>query len=101
MSHRLEFSPEARRDLVEIGDYIALDSLANARRFVAKLRGQCIRIAKRPLAYPLRDNEAGIRFAPLGRYLIFFRVTDDAVRIERVLHSARNLAQLVIPKIEG
>jgi plasmid stabilization system protein ParE len=29
--------------------------------------------------------------AALGRYVIFFRVLDDVVRIERVLHGARNL----------
>ena len=100
MTQRLEFSPEARRDLVEIGDYIARDSLINARRFVAKLREQCKRIGERPLAYPFRDKDAGIRFAPLGRYLIFFRVTDDTVRIERILHSARNLSVAILPKLE-
>lgn len=101
MSQRLEFSPQAKKDLIEIGDYIALDSLSNARRFVAKLREQCKRISERPLAYPFRDKEAGIRFASLGRYLIFFRVKDDSVRIERILHSARNLAHLMFPKING
>jgi plasmid stabilization system protein ParE len=29
--------------------------------------------------------------AALGRYVIFFRVLDGTVRIERVLHGARNL----------
>lgn len=30
------FSPKSRQDLIEIGDYIARDSRANARRFVAR-----------------------------------------------------------------
>lgn len=29
--------------------------------------------------------------AALDRYVIFFRVIDDVVRIERVLHGSRNL----------
>jgi plasmid stabilization system protein ParE len=29
--------------------------------------------------------------APIGRYVIFFRVLGDVVRIERVLHGARDL----------
>jgi toxin ParE1/3/4 len=45
-----------------------------------------------PLSYPGREDLApGLRMAPLGRYVIFYRVLDDMVRIERVLHGARNL----------
>lgn len=92
---RLVFSPVARRDLIEIGDYIAQDSRASARKFVAKLRDQCERISKMPSAYPLRDRTAGIRYAPVGKYLIFFRVENNQVRIERVLHGARNLVAML------
>lgn len=86
------FSPKARQDLIEIGDHIALDSQANARRFVGKLMEQCQRIGKAPMGYAGRDDLApGVRMAALGRYVIFFRVLAEAVRIERVLHGARNL----------
>lgn len=86
------FSPKARQDLIGIGDHIALDSPANARRFVGKLMEQCQRIGKAPMGYVGRDDLApGVRMAALGRYVIFFRVLGDAVRIERVLHGARNL----------
>jgi toxin ParE1/3/4 len=33
----------------------------------------------------------GLRLAAIGRYVIFFRLIASAVRIERVLHGARNL----------
>ena len=86
------FSPRSRQDLIEIGDYIARDSRAAARRFVAKLIDQCKRIGRAPLGYVGRDDLApGLRMAALDRYVIFFRVLDDVVRIERVLHGARNL----------
>jgi toxin ParE1/3/4 len=86
------FSPKARLDLLDIGDYIAKDSRANARRFVGKLVDQCVRIGEAPLGYPSRQElAADLRVAPLGSYLIFFRVVDSAVRIERVLHGARDL----------
>lgn len=89
---QVTFSPKARQDLVEIGDHIALDSPANARRFVGKLMEQCQRIGKAPMGYVGRDDLApGVRMAALERYVIFFRVLGDAVRIERVLHGARNL----------
>jgi toxin ParE1/3/4 len=86
------FSPKARQDLLDIGDYIAKDSRANARRFVAKLMEQCQRIGHAPLAYTGREDLApGLRMAPMGRYVIFFRVLGEVVRIERVLHGARDL----------
>jgi toxin ParE1/3/4 len=88
----VSFSPKSRQDLLDIGDFIAKDSLANARRFVAKLIEQCQRIGTAPLSYPGREDLApGLRMAPMGRYVVFFRVLGDMVRIERVLHGARDL----------
>lgn len=86
------FSPKSRQDLLDIGDYIAKDSRANARRFVVQLIDQCQRIGRASLGYVSREDLApGLRMAALGHYVIFFRVIDGAVRIERVLHGARNL----------
>lgn len=86
------FSPKSRQDLCDIGDTIARDSRANARRFVGKLIEQCQRIGRAPLAYGGREDLApGLRMAAMGRYVIFFRVIEGSVRIERVLHGARNL----------
>ncbi len=89
---RLTFSPKARQDLLDIGDYIARDSRAKARRFVGELMEQCWRIVHAPLGYASREDLApGLRMAALDRYVIFFRILDDTIRIERVLHGARNL----------
>lgn len=86
------FSPRSRQDLIDIGDYIARNSRANARRFVAKLVTQCQRIGLAPLGYASREDLVrGLRMAAVGRYVIFFRLLDGVVRIERVLHGARNL----------
>jgi toxin ParE1/3/4 len=86
------FSPKSRQDLLDIGDYIAKDSRTNARRFVAKLIEQCRKIGRAPLGYVGREDLApGLRMAALDRYVIFFRAVDGVVRIERVLHAARNL----------
>jgi toxin ParE1/3/4 len=92
----LTFSPKARQDLLDIGDFIAKDSRVNARRFIGKLMIQCERIAKAPLAYTGREDLApDLRMAPMGRYVIFFRVLVDAVRIERVLHGSRELRAIL------
>lgn len=88
----ITFSPKSRQDLLDIGDYIAKDSRTNARRFVGKLIEQCERIGRAPLAFVSREDLApGLRMAPMGAYVIFFRVLGDVVRIERVLHGGRDL----------
>ncbi|MEY4591704.1 MAG: hypothetical protein RIR18_599 [Pseudomonadota bacterium] len=93
----LVFSPLARQDLLDIGDYIAKDSRANARSFVDQLIAQCERIGSAPLIYPSREDlAAGLRTAALGNYVIFFRVLQAVVRIERVLHGSRNFPPLFL-----
>jgi toxin ParE1/3/4 len=90
------FSPKSRQDLLDIGDYIGKDSRANARRFVSKLIDQCQRIGRAPLGYVSREDLApGLRMAALGHYVIFFRVNDGVIRIERILHGARNLPSVL------
>ena len=90
--NRLEFSPLAQADLEAIGDYIAQDSPANAAQIIEKLRLQCDRLSRTPLAYVARPELGiGLRSCAYGRYVIFFRPARNAVRIERVLHSARDI----------
>lgn len=86
------FSPKSRQDLLDIGDYIAKESRANARRFVVRLIDQCKRIGRAPLGHVGRDDLApGLRMAAMDHYVICFRAIDGVVRIERLLHGARNL----------
>ena len=95
------FSPKSRQDLLDIGDHIVKDSRANARRFVAKLVDQCQRISVAPLAYTGREDLApGLRMAPMGRYVVFFRVLGEMVRIERVLYGARDLPAIFGPGVQ-
>jgi len=89
------FSVIAERDLEEISDYIARDNPARAVSFLQEMRGQCLKITAYPEAAPLRPElGAGIRMLPFGRYLIFYTVHADHVRVERVIHGARNIPDL-------
>ena len=92
---RIGFSPKAERDLEEIGDYIARDNPARAITFLDELRASCLEIAARPGSYPVRPELGeGIRRAVYGRYLIFYSAGVGALRIERILHGARNLERV-------
>jgi len=89
------FSPKAVFDLREIGDWIAKDSPRRALTFVAELREHALSIGVSPLAFPSREDLAsGLRMAVHRPYLIFFRIGTEAVRVERVLHGARDLREL-------
>ena len=89
---KLSISPRAARDLEGIGDYIARDNPERAISFVREIRQQYRRIARRPGAFPARDDlAAGLRMAVHGNYLILFSILDKTVRVERIIHGARNL----------
>jgi len=95
---RLELSPLAETDLEAIGDYIAMDSPANALRYIQEMRAQCRKITKAPMAYVARpDLGEGLRSCAHGRYVIFFRPSDAIVRIERILHSALDIRSDLMP----
>jgi toxin ParE1/3/4 len=89
---RLRFSPFVKYDLAEIAEYIAQDSPRHAVNWIRVLRSRFVEIAKQPLLYRLRP-ELGVdaRLAPVGHYVILFRVRQDTVRIERVVHGSRDL----------
>ncbi len=93
---KVKFSPAARSDLRSIADYIAKDSPERALSFVDEIEVRCRAIADMPKAAVQRnDLRPGIRMVPFRRYLIFYTEADDGVRIERILHGARNLPDLL------
>jgi len=88
------FSPLAEMDLEEIGDYIARDNPARAISFIQEIKKQCHKITNAPEAFPLRpDLIEGLRMLSFRRYLIFYTV-GESVRIERILHGARDYSVL-------
>ncbi len=88
--------PKAVADLEAIGDYIALDDPQRAVSFIDEMTTVCTRIAERPRAFQRRDDLArGARQAVHGQYLILFTIGDDTVVIERILHGARRLEDLI------
>jgi toxin ParE1/3/4 len=84
---RLRLSPLVPGDLEEIAEYIAQDSPRHAARLLRLLRAKMKDIAKQPEIYRLRPElGAEARLAPVGPYVILFRIRQNAVRIERVVH---------------
>ncbi len=90
---RLVITPLAQRDLETIGDYIAEDNPARAVSFIRELRYHCRKVGQMPEAYRLRPDIAeDIRSSVYGRYVFYFVIDNDIVRIVRVLHGAMDAA---------
>ena len=83
------FSPQANLDLMEIGDWIALDNRQAALKLVREIQTLCESLVRSPHRYPL-DQRAGFNRAVHGRYLIFYRIKPQEIQIARILHSARD-----------
>ena len=95
---KVTLAPKALRDLKDIGDYIAYDNRDRARDFVRELRARCDKISQSPQSGRARDSIIpGFRSIPFKRYVIFYTLS-DVVRVERVLHSARDLKQALDDK---
>jgi len=93
---KLAFSRKAAEDLEEIGDYIARDNPRRAVSFVDEIEAQCRKVADNPYGFPERQEIApGVRMAVYGKYLIFYRIQRKTVRIERIVHGARRLSNLM------
>lgn len=93
-SYRLR--PMALEDLEAIGDYIASDNPVRAVSFINEIEDVCSRIARQPRAYRRRDDLVkGLRQAVQGRYLILFTEDPEGIVIERMIHGARRLDDLI------
>jgi toxin ParE1/3/4 len=89
---KVTFSPAAQEDLIDIAVYIAQDNAERALSFVDALESKCDALGAEPGTSTARpDFGKGIRMLPHGRYLIFCRPQNTALRIERIIHSARSI----------
>jgi toxin ParE1/3/4 len=91
---RLELSPEANRDLVEIGLYIARQSGSPQRAdsFLDLIHQTCQVLAGQPEMGELRPEFATGRYRSfsVGNYVIYYGSVSGGILVARVLHGARD-----------
>jgi len=97
---KLVFTEEAKFDLDDIGDWIADHDPLRAATFIDELIARCAKLTGTPHAYPLVpfQGKRSIRRVVHGNYLIFYRVTTEAVEIVRVIHSSRDFESILFPE---
>ena len=87
-------SSRAEIDLMEIWGCIAKDDPPAADRQLDRIDAACEMLAENPQGGPRREDLArGLRFYPVGNYLIFYTAGEDGITLVRVLHGARDYPQ--------
>ena len=88
--------PLARADLLDIWNYVADDSPANADRLLDTINKQCQMLARFPQMGRARNELcASLRSFPVGNYVIFYREVSKGIEIIRVLHGARDIEGII------
>lgn len=90
--------PHAVKELEEIWDYIAADSMTSANRIIDELEAACARLSKFPLAgHPRPDITSNrLRFWRVRGYLIAYAPETRPVLILGFIHGARNPERIAI-----
>ena len=94
---RYGLSPQVERDLEDIWDYIAADSIDAADAWEEKLFEGLDRIWRNPgIGYTRRDiSRKPLLFWPVGAYLIVYRLSSGKPQIIAVTHGARNVPAIL------
>ena len=103
MAYKVRHSPESKKDLVGILDYLTEVLFAPwaACRFSNELELCYQRLLENPMIYSFCEDDIlaakGFRRAPVMRYLVFYTVEEEQkiVRIHRIFHGARNYVELI------
>lgn len=86
----------AQRDLLEIWIRIAADKgAATADNWIDRIEARCHQLAEFPESGPHRPDIADdARMLVIARWLALYEITNDSVRIIRIVDAARNLSEL-------
>ncbi|ESQ94620.1 type II toxin-antitoxin system RelE/ParE family toxin [Asticcacaulis benevestitus] len=90
-------SDEARDDLIDIQDYIALDSPRQAERVIDDIFTVFDKLAANPMIGHVREDLTSrpVRFFSVHSYLIIYNATSRPLSIVRILSGYRDIAVLL------
>ncbi|MFO7906573.1 MAG: type II toxin-antitoxin system RelE/ParE family toxin [Planctomycetota bacterium] len=92
----LLFTPLAESDIEQILDFIAEHRPSTAAAVVARIREKCQLVAHHPeIGHRRAEFPGDYHSSTLDRWVIFYRVTEDAVEIHRVLDGSRDIDHLM------
>ena len=95
---RFILAPQAARDIEQIVQYIAKESVNAALDLEDQLLENFRHLASFPTSGHTRNDLAGDRdllFWPTGKYLILYRAKAAEIEIAAVLHPARDIPKIL------
>lgn len=98
-SYKVRIYPAAKRDLLEIIDYLNTLSQDAALRYYDLLTEQIASLAHMPERCPKPKDLAlaakGYRYLIVKDYLVFYLISGDTVQIRRILYGRRDYRSLL------
>ena len=107
MKNKIHYSPESRRDLDDIWDYIVseLQNRSAAEHVVDRIMDAVDQLKNfaemETLLSSIADVGTDYRFLVSGNYMVFYRVQDSDVYIDRVLYGRRDYLRILFTDIQS
>ena len=95
---KIVFTPQVKRDLTEIGDYIAfqLRNKAAARNVVLQIRKSVMNLEHFPeMGTPLPYHNVTYRYLISGSYMVFYHLRNGDPCIDRIMYGRRDYLALL------
>ncbi|MCI9672728.1 MAG: type II toxin-antitoxin system RelE/ParE family toxin [Lawsonibacter sp.] len=96
MKYKIHYTSKVRRDLDEIWDYIVSEhqNISSADKIIQSILDAVEQLESFPSLGPALDSiidvKSDYRFLTTGKYLTFYRILEDEIRVERVLYGSRD-----------
>jgi len=88
----IDRKPQAKRDAIEIWDYIAPNGPRAAEGMLRRIDKAIKMLAERPEGgRACEELGTGIRSFPVESYRVFYRYSANTLTIVRILHAARDI----------
>jgi plasmid stabilization system protein ParE len=96
-------SRDADRELDELWDYIAADSVDAADRLAAKLMDAFEALARHPgMGHKRHDlTSHPVLFWPVGNYLVIYRAESSPIEVLAIVHGARDIPTFLLGRSIG
>ena len=90
---RIRYSEPARQDLLDIADYLeSRVGKRNTKAWLKRIRSRARDLQHHALTYREREELGpGRRAVQVGPYMIFYRVIENSVIVQRILRGSRDL----------
>lgn len=98
-SYRIKIYPAAKRDMLDIVDYLNTLSIETALRYYDSLTEGISSLSTMPERCPhprdLALKAKGYRYLIVEKYLVFYMVVKDTVQIRRILYGKRDYQSIL------